>query len=172
MSTYMKCGTAVLIATTLAFCAFAQALRRPELTWDELAKWHGADVSNSEFVRFVRDHQLILRNDDDCGTLADAQQSFWMNIRKKHVVRVSVRIRPAGPRQNAFNGQLIAEVSRDDTTDAIIKKMGSPAYDVLRSGGGGRYLVYELNHLVFDFDENGMLFEIRQGEIDALAAPN
>ncbi len=171
MSTYTRCCSAVLIATMLAPSVFAQPPSGHALSWNDLAKWQGADVSNADFVRFVRDHQLSMRNDDDCGTLADPGQSFWMNIRKKQVVRVSVRIRPVGPRQHAFNGKLVAGISRDDTAEAIIKKMGSPAYDVIRSGAGGRFLVYDRDHLVFDFNENGKLFEIRLGALDVSAAP-
>ncbi len=76
MSTYTRCCRAVLIATMLALSVFAQTPSGHALSWNDLAKWQGADVSNADFVRFVRDHQLSMRNDDDCGTLGDRDNRF------------------------------------------------------------------------------------------------
>lgn len=171
MFTYTKGWTLALISITLGACGCSQSPGRNEANWDDLAQWVGADVSNPDFVRFVRDHKLLLRHDVDCGVLADSPESYWMNIRNKQVVRVAVRIHPVGPQQHAFTGRLISGIERSDSAEDVIRKRGSPTYDNRRNGGS-RYLVYEPNHLVFDFRADGGLFEIQQGSLDDSDAPN
>lgn len=163
---------AVPLPTILSMCltmfwSQANVLAIEEPNWDDLARWQNVEVANADFVRYINAHKLSVTITNGCGVVRPSDGSYLMNVRKDRIVRVVVRVRETRSR-HAFAGSLLANIVRSDGPEDVIRKLGSPKHDFSRDDGS-RYLVYSPGDLVFDFDKDVRMAEVRLGSLESLA---